>query len=240
MMAERVGIQIRGPKYRGISVGFDLKRASLQPPTVVFDVGAHRGESLDEFARWFPRAYVHCFEPGAEAFAALCRRARKNSRVTCVKAALSDNVGEGTLYVRRGTDNSSLHDYESEHPLEDRRDQETVRVDTIDNYCATQSIDHIDVLKVDTEGLDLSVLAGGHAMFDNGVIGTVQVEAGIGPDNTKHIPCQAFGEFFAKYGYRLFGIYDQVPDWTTGRPALRRCNLVFISPDLAVTSISQQ
>lgn len=233
MMLERAGVQVRGPQYRGISVGFDIKRSMSEHPTVIFDVGAHHGESLYEFTNWFPRARVYCFEPGTEAYTALCKRARKSSGTTCVNAALGDAVGEGTLFVRRSTDNSSLNNYASEHPLEDLQSAETVYVSTIDNYCATEGIDRIDLLKVDTEGLDLNVLAGGSAMFDRCAIGIVQVEAGINPENIKHVPFQEFNDFFKKYGYSLFGLYDQAMEWTTGRPVLRRCNAVFVSPEIA-------
>jgi FkbM family methyltransferase len=230
--AERVGIQVREPQYHGNSLNFDLRKSSVPPPAVIFDVGAHRGESLYIFNHWFPRSHVHCFEPGGEAFAALCKHARNNPRATCVNAALSDNVGEGTLYVRRGTANSSLLNYTTEHRAEDLRHEEAVRIDTIDNYCAANGIERIDMLKVDTEGLDLSVLTGGRAMFERVAIGIVQVEAGMEQKNTKHVPFQAFLDFFEKYEYSLFGVYDQALDWTTGRLALRRCNLVFMSPDI--------
>src|SRR3974390_1034246 len=109
MMLDRAAVQVYGPQHHGLNVGFDIKRSLLQQPKVIFDVGAHRGESLYEFTKWFPRADVYCFEPGADAYATLCERARKNPRVTCVNAALGDTVGEGTLFVRRGTDNSSLN-----------------------------------------------------------------------------------------------------------------------------------
>jgi FkbM family methyltransferase len=233
MTAERVGVQVRGPKHRGISVGFDIKRSLSQQPTTIFDVGAHRGESLYEFTRWFPRAQVYCFEPGAEAYAALRRYARRNSMVTCTKAALGDKTGNATLYVRRSTDNSSLSNYESEHPLEDLQSAENVPVYTIDNYCLTEDINYIGLLKIDTEGLDLSVLSGASAMFDRHAIGIVQVEAGISPDNRKHVPLQEFTAFFANYNYSLFGIYDQALEWTTGRSSLRRCNPVFISCEIS-------
>lgn len=229
MELERAGVQVRGPQHRGMSVGFDIKRSMLEHPAVIFDVGAHHGESLHEFTNWFPRAHVYCFEPGAEAYAALRKRARRNPRVTCIKAALGDAVGEGTLFVRRSTDNSSLKNYASEHPLEDLQSAELVHVSTIDNFCATEGIDQIDLLKVDTEGLDLNVLSGGSAMFDRCGIGIVQVEAGINPENKKHVPFKEFNDFFMKYGYSLFGIYDQAMERTTCRPVLRRCNAVFVS-----------
>ena len=239
MRLERTGVQIRGPQHRGMSVGFDIKRSLLQQPEIIFDVGAHHGESLYEFTNWFPQAQVYCFEPGGEAYIALRKRARGNPKITCVKTALGDTLGEGTLFVRRSTDNSSLNNYASEHPLEDVQSAEAVHINTIDNYCTIEGIDRIDLLKVDTEGLDLSVLAGGSAMFDRHAIGLVEVEAGINPENRKHVPFQELNDFFIKFGYGLFGFYDQAMEWTTGRSVLRRCNPVFISPEMAKTRSSQ-
>lgn len=200
---------------------------------MIFDVGAHYGESLDDFTRWFPHAVIHCFEPGSEAFARLRRHVGTNPKVTCSNVALGEETGQGRIYIRRATENSSLIDYPGQHEIENVLQTEEIAIDTIDHYAATHGIQNIDFLKIDTEGLDLKVLLGGRAMFDNRSIGIVQVEASMSPENTKHVAYQNFMNFFEDYKYRLFGIYDQVHEWPTGRPFLRRCNLVFVSPEIA-------
>ena len=232
--AGKAFLRLSAPNQRGIILGLDIRNSLNGQPALIFDVGAHRGESLDEFTKWFPQARVHCFEPSSDAFAALRRRAARNPRVTCVNVALGDAAGEATLYIRLGTDNNSLSDYSGQHKLEEVLSTEIVAVDTLDSYASAHGIRRIDLLKIDTEGLDLKVLSGGRAMFDSQSIGIVQVEAAMSPENTKHVARQEFEEFFEKYRYRLFGIYDQVEEWPTSRPFLRRSNLVFISPKLAM------
>jgi FkbM family methyltransferase len=233
LLAQRIGVQGRRPDHRGINLGVDIRNSSLPQPSLIFDVGAHRGESLAQFTSWFPRARVHCFEPAAKPFIALRKQAGNNPRIVCINAALGDTIGPALLYVRRGTDNSSLNMYEGQDPSEYIREQQMVGVNTLDAYCASEHIEAIDLLKIDTEGFDLKVLLGGRFMFERSAIGIVQVEAGMSPENTKHVPHQAFEEFFMRYNYRIFGFYEQVSEWTTKRPFLRRGNMVFISPFLA-------
>jgi FkbM family methyltransferase len=218
---------------RGISLGRDIKNALPEHPSVIFDVGAHYGESLRDLTRWFPSAVVHCFEPGSEAFARLRERVGSNPRVICSNLALSEEAGTETIYVRRASENTSLTDYRGQHEDEAVVRTEVIAVDSIDNYISVHGIERIDLLKVDTEGLDLKVLLGGRAMFDRQAVGMVRVEASMSPENTKHVAYQEFETFFEEYNYRLFGIYDQVGEWPTDRPFLRRCDLVFISPVLA-------
>jgi FkbM family methyltransferase len=232
-IASKAGLRTRHRYERGISLGRDIKRSLPERPSMIFDVGAHNGESLGDFTKWFPRSAVHCFEPGSEAFARLRRRAAANPRVVCSNVALGEETGQATIYIRRATENSSLANYSGQHDLEDVTRTEQIAIDTIDNYADKRGIRRIDFLKVDTEGLDLKVLLGGRAMFDSRSIGMVQVEASMSPENVKHVQCQSFMDFFDHYKYRLFGIYDQVAEWPTDRPFLRRCDLVFISPEIA-------
>lgn len=49
-------------------------------------------------------------------------------------------------------------------------DRAKVRLDTVDAFCAEQGIEHIDLLKTDTEGYETSVLRGANSMFEQGRI----------------------------------------------------------------------
>jgi hypothetical protein len=84
-------------------------------------------------------------------------------------------------------------------------------------------------MKIDTEGYDLHVLRGARGMLADQKIDLVQVEAGISPENVRHVRLEAMKSYLEERDYFLFGFYDQVPEWPTGRPHLRRANAVFIS-----------
>ena len=55
---------------------------------------------------------------------------------------------------------------------------ETVRLSTLDEYCAEQGIEQIDLLKLDVEGHELAVLRGGQKMIQEGRIKRIQFEYG--------------------------------------------------------------
>jgi hypothetical protein len=63
-----------------------------------------------------------------------------------------------------------------------------VDVTTLDEFCAVQAVERIDILKIDTEGLDLDVLRGARQLLAEQRIGIVEVEAGMHGGNTRHVP----------------------------------------------------
>ena len=122
-----------------------------------------------------------------------------------------------------------LYGQSHESPAGDDLPTEEVEVITLDEFCRTQAIAAVQFLKIDTEGGDLDVLKGGEGLLSGQKIDLIEVEAGMNPGNRRHVPFQSFKDYFDARGYLLFGLYDQVPEWTTGEPQLRRTNPVFIS-----------
>jgi hypothetical protein len=106
---------------------------------------------------------------------------------------------------------------------------ERVKIDTLDGFCARQGVDLIAYLKIDTEGHDLAVLRGSEGMLTGQQIDIVEVEAGMNRNNCFHVPFEAFDRFLGDRGYFLFGIYDQVSEFPSNAPNLRRINALFIS-----------
>lgn len=203
---------------RGRDVCVDLRR--VLRPTMIFDVGANIGQSAAKFRRHFSVAQIHCFEPSAASAQRI--RARRLDHVDVHELALGSKAG--TAALAQGHDPAIFH-------IADEGD-ETVRIETIDGFCARRRIERIDFLKIDTEGHDLEVLKGASAMLAAGRIAAVQVEAGMNPENQFHIPFETLKAFLEKNGYRLYGFYDQVNEWPTRQPHLRRTNPLFVSSEI--------
>lgn len=229
---ERLGLYVRGRDSRGVGLGADLNSALAVAPRTVFDVGAHKGESVDRFARWFPEADIYCFEPSAGSYSDLQQRVSPLKRVQCFHVALSSQPRTGTLFLRSASDNDSLISYAAASGDEQLIGEQAVSVTTLSCFCDEHAIDSIDFLKIDTEGSDLAVLQGAVDLLAEQKIGVLQVEAGMSRENTKHIPLEKFRDLLEPQGYALFGLYDQVREWPTDRPYLRRCNAVFIAERL--------
>ncbi|MCS6880038.1 MAG: FkbM family methyltransferase [Oscillochloridaceae bacterium] len=215
----------------GVNLFADLKvRLPHYRATLVFDVGAYVGDTARRYLRAFPQARIYCFEPTPETYAALCRSLGAEPRVRCVNLALSSAPGTGAIVCESTPDCFYLDGAGRRRFDHSDAPRAPVQVETVDRFCAAEGITHISYLKIDTEGVDLDVLCGAESMLRAGRIDLVEVEAGLYPGNTWHVPLEEMKAFLEARGYFLFGLYEQFPEWSTGEPHLRRANAVFISP----------
>jgi len=211
---------------RGVDVYHDLAR-DLPNHTVgvVFDVGANIGQSVAAYRHAFPGARIVCFEPVGATFAHLRNTFAGDGRVQCHRMALGAEKGAAVMLLEGGN---------TMYRITDRRDSrgsplEEVEVNTIDAFCEEHRYSGIGFLKIDTEGYDLEVLRGAESMLRGQAIDILQVEAAMNGRNDRHVPFERFPRFLEPMGYFLFGVYEQVPEWPTREPTLRRANLVFLS-----------
>jgi FkbM family methyltransferase len=156
----------------GISPFVDMVRLNAawgRPLDLVFDVGANVGQFAREARQELPSATIYSFEPHPRSFEKLSQAATDGLiHPQCL--ALSDQIGEVTFY-EYGFEGEGSHinslvpnarfparfHYES-HAI-------TVQSTTLDHWCASNHIDRIDLLKIDVEGAELSVLKGGAGML---------------------------------------------------------------------------
>lgn len=212
---------------RGIDVGFDLAEAFPDYHVeVIFDVGANVGQSAQSYLRWFPKAFIYCFEPARGNFNALQASLKGEQRVRCENLAFGSCKGEAEMALEA---DASMHHILSGRPAGVSA-TERIAVDTVDSYCQRNGINRISFLKIDTEGWDLEVLRGASRMLASHAIDFVEVEAGMNPGNTRHVSFERLGDFLQSNGYQLFAIYEQVPEWPTRKNHLRRTNPLFLSP----------
>ena len=73
-------------------------------------------------------------------------------------------------------------------------------------------------------------------MLSEQKVDLIQVEVGMNPRNDRHVPFESIKNFLESHNYFLFGIYEQVLEWPSKRPYLRRTNPVFISQRLIDTN----
>lgn len=220
---------------RGFDLQRDLRKAvPWLDVRVVLDVGANIGQSAITYLEAYPQSIIHCFEPVDVSYKALERRFLGEPRVVVHRLALAAESGLGVMRLSDASDTCSLL----------REGEETsgeigsVSVASLDEFCAHHHLTKIDVLKIDTEGGDLDVLRGARRMLSSSRIGVVQVEAGMHDANARHVPFASFVQLLeAEFGYRLFGIYDQVDEMKSKMPILRRVNPVWVSPTVIATSI---
>ena len=82
---------------------------------------------------------------------------------------------------------------------------EKVKVTTIDQYCLENTINHIQLLKIDIEGHELDALIGARKMFDKKAIDIVSFEFG-GCNVDSRTFFQDFWYFFSEINMKIFRI----------------------------------
>ncbi len=217
---------------RGISFADDItNKLPTYKPNIIFDVGANVGQSANHFIINFPNTHIYCFEPVGETYALLQQNMQDIECVDCYQLALGSSKEMGKMVLQGSSDMFFLLGQSLESPNDDAN-TELVDIDTLDNFCQTNRIDHISYLKTDTEGGDLEVLRGADTMLAEQQIDFIQVEAGMNPTNSRHVPFESIKSFLERHQYYLFGIYEQVSERPTKGPHLRRTNPIFISQQL--------
>ena len=196
----------------------------------VFDVGANVGKISTLFRLRFPDAAVHAFEPAPEAFRLLTEAFGDDPRFFPSELALGARDGVAGFSANGASTINRLMEPgpdggRSAHTLVE------VAIATGDAYCRDRSVDRISFLKIDTEGHDLEVLTGFAGMLDRQAVDFIQVEAGMHPENRRHVPFRTLQDHLDRQAYRAFRVYEQRSEKRL--PILRRCNIVFVSLRLA-------
>ncbi len=198
----------------GERAALDLVRQDYDPPYCIFDVGSNQGQYLDLLLSSFPdhSLNVHCFEPSSYSFGILKSKSEnldlKERRivVNLNNLALGKERDELTLfYDKPGSGLASLTKRRLDHFDIIYNNSESVKVDTVDNYCNKHRIDQIHLLKLDVEGHEMDVLAGGSQMFNNKAIFMVVFEFGGCNIDTRTF-FQDFFYFFKEMQYKIFRI----------------------------------
>lgn len=145
--------------------------------SVVFDVGANRGQWLAGVRAHHPAAIIHAFEliPATRELLA----AQADAAVRVHPFGLGDVAG--TVEVAHFPDRPWVSTMVLGKDIHgDAFERLDVSVSTGDEFCAQQGIDHVDLLKVDAEGADALVLRGFAGMIGRSAITTIQFEYGRG------------------------------------------------------------
>jgi FkbM family methyltransferase len=176
---------------------FDFLKTYLQEGMVFVDVGANIGSHAINAARLVGRTgSVFAFEADPDTYHLLAENIESNGlrnivvRQTCV----SDHVGTLSFYKHRDSAKSSIVDRGEKLSV-------TLPSDTLDNLIPANT--KIDILKVDVEGAELSVLRGAHEFFnDQRRPSVVIIEVFDVRNNTDK--SEGIREVLEGYGYKFY------------------------------------
>ena len=128
---------------------------------VIVDVGANIGASAVFFKTRYPRARIYAFEPVPSNFDLLQRNTAEFRDVQVFREALSDQNGELELIHSGNAANEGGWGFEQ--PAQELNGgEDRLRVPMFESGKRLQDlgIQHIDILKLDTEGSESRILSG--------------------------------------------------------------------------------
>jgi FkbM family methyltransferase len=158
----------------------------------VCNVGSRKMKSEDDYGElgwdvFAPRLTIYGFDADADACEAANMRLQAQQVAWTEKhipLALSDAIGESTLYVTKAPACSSL--YPPNEPylsrfaglLDSVAPEFTIDVTTttLDTFCEEEGLEAIDFLQIDVQGADLNVLQGATQMLKTVLAVQVEVE----------------------------------------------------------------
>lgn len=175
---------------------------------VIFDVGAHIGDTTELYRKYFFGSRIYCFEPFSESFDTLKKRFVNDSTINIVEKALGSKDETKTLYISNLSNMNSL-----QKPKElawgfSNKKSVDVEITTLDQFCYKNDIKHIDILKLDVQGSELDILFGSKTILEKGNISLIYVEWQVTPLYENHHKYYKIAEFLAGFEYEFFNIYN--------------------------------
>ena len=197
------GLEIRPIPPQGLEP-YVLAGAGAPVPggAVLFDVGANIGQTAGFLADNYPSSRVVAFEPVSSTHATLSQAMRGKANVECIHTGVSD--APGTLTMSATPDSQVNRVVEA--PAEGVATEQVPCI-TLDWFAEEGGLDNVFLLKTDTEGHDVAVLAGARRLLRSSVR-VVFCECGLKADDIDHTPLVDVQAFLAEFGFVLRSFYE--------------------------------
>ena len=154
---------------------FNYLKKRLSDKVTLIDVGAHHGETINNFINNFDVLEIHSFEASPENFKILNKKFKdqKKPKIIINNYGLSNKNRELSLYQFTESSSSTFSEINRESKYFKRKlkilgldkkdnfyENLNVKLYLLDDYLDSKKIDKIDLLKIDTEGHEYYVLKG--------------------------------------------------------------------------------
>lgn len=193
-------------------------RYGIDARTVLY-IGANEGQDLWVLRAAYPRATVHCFEPQPQVLASLRAAAAALPDVHVYDVALGATSGVTTMVrSRTHSESSSLrrpnNAMAARFPHVSDWVDEMVPVTTLDEWATAHPLADDVVVKMDVQGFEDAVLAGGRDVFARAKL--VIAELAVVPTYEGAPEWRSMFDAFTERGYIYAGEMSRVHEEETG------------------------
>lgn len=139
---------------------------------VIFDVGAHQGESISFFRKLYPKSKIYSFEPEINNFVFLKNIANELEGCHVYNLALGE-VDEMAYYYRQDISHlggllpiNKCSIDSLGYAKNAKNEKIEIKKIRLDRFCAENCIEKIHILKIDVQGFESQVLKGSVKMLE--------------------------------------------------------------------------
>ncbi len=218
----RFGVELHGKGYLQSLAKAEFKKDCFEVQRqlikkvdpVVFDIGANVGDVTAKYLEYFPDSTIYAFEPFPDCFDLLSSRYSATNNVRCFKNAVSSTEGPKTFFVNKNVDTNSLLSPRKTGLTSDEqvKNISTIKVDSIvlDDFCTSENIKHIDILKMDIQGGEYDALKGLKGILSTSSIDLIYSEVYFVEQYKEQPLFHDISKLLFGYGYHLQDIYNPI------------------------------
>ena len=220
---EKFGFEIsRIPDEKEMkNLSFDeiFKKIIKNEKPLIFDIGANKGQSIDRFLKVNNTAVIHSFEPNIDEFNLLKNKYNNYENIKLNNIALGEKKNKKYFNVTQHSANSSFLDLKKDTNWIKLRSNQLgvnkenyikkkleVDIETLDTYCSQNSIEKIDIVKIDTQGYEEQILIGGKRMIEAQKIDALEIEIVFSSVYEKYVCFSDIEKYLIQNNYRFSGI----------------------------------
>ncbi len=200
-------------------------RKCLQPGDVFLDIGANVGIYSLFAAKVQPKAQVLAFEPESQNYARLCLNIHRNGfeNILPFPLAFSDQTKPSSFFVSDLTPGSSFHNVGQPSSFSTQGTKKIPFIQgtyciTLDQWFGRNSSPFPSLIKLDVDGLEENILAGGMGVLSDPRLRSILVEVSDAPGEPSKIPA-----ILEKAGLRP----SSVSDWVYENSGFKCRNTIF-------------
>ena len=216
----KLGFDLRRINPDHYQINFeDLLKDKINKNPIIFDIGGNQGQSIERYLKIFNKPIIHSFEPIKSEFNIMYKKFKNHNNIHLNNFALGDKNEKKEFNITAKTSTSSFNkikigtDWLKTRSKQSNTSQENyvtsieeVNVIKLDDYFKDNKINHIDLMKIDTQGYEDKVLEGSINAIKKNKIKAIVTE--IIFDNTyeKYFSFSDIEKFIVPNNFRLVGI----------------------------------
>ena len=214
-LLNKIGYNIS--KIRPYNFNHIFKKFEKKDNNVIVDVGANRGQSIENFLSIYKNYEIHCFEPLNNLYEELTKKYGQNKNIHLNNYALGEENKDGKFFKYHNDVNSSFNRPINDSKWEKKKkkilnkekliEQELkVKILKLDEYFKINNLKFINLLKIDTQGYEDKVLSGSNEILTSNKINFIQVEFIMGNQYENRLNIIDYENYLIKNNFRLYGI----------------------------------